>query len=415
MAELRILQIAHDHPDWTTGGTEIVAHDLARALDRRSGVSARFLAAGTRLHRPEAEPGSLQALGRDFVLITGAYDRFTMLRQDGIAWLDALSRAVQAARPDIVHLHGLDRLGAEIVPALRRMVPEARIVLTLHDYQAICANDGLLVTSDGGLCPGASPDRCRRCLPQIPAARHALRRAHLQAILSQVDVILSPSEFLFRRFLDWGIDPSRFRVLRNGVDPVTAPERLRYGPRSRFAVFGNLARHKGALVALAAAARLAVEGADLTLDLHGGLGWADEAFRSEFERALAAAAPVARHHGPYDRGQLAALMRGTDWVVVPSLWYENAPLVILEAQAAGRPVICAGIGGMAELVQDGINGLHVRPNDPAALAETLRRAALDADLWPRLAGATQPPLSHEAHVEEHLGLYRSLVSTRCAA
>lgn len=414
MSDLRILQIAHDHPEWTTGGTEIVARDLARALGQRPGVRARFLAAGTRLHRPDGTPGTLQALGQDFILMTGAYDRFTMLRQDGTDWIEALARVLDTVRPDIVHLHGLDRLGAEIVPALRRLAPEVRIVLTLHDYQAICAADGLMLTADGTPCPGASPDRCRRCLPGIPAARHALRRAHLMAVLSQVDVLLAPSAFLRHRMIDWGIEPSRIRLLPNGVEVSPEADLPRPGPRNRFGVFGNISWHKGTLVALAAAARLVRTGADLRLGLHGGLGWAEDTFRAEFADHLRAAAPVAQHLGPYDREQVARLMRGTDWIVVPSLWFENAPLVILEAQAAGRPVICSGIGAMADLVQDGVNGLHVPPGDPAALADTLARAAGDPELWSRLAAAVRPPLSHEAHVDAHLSLYRSLAA-RCLA
>lgn len=107
-------------------------------------------------------------------------------------------------------------------------------------------------------------------------------------------------------------------------------------------------------------------------------------------------------------------MADVDWVVVPSLWWENAPLVILEAQAAGRPVIASGIGGMAEMVKDGETGLLVPPGDAAALAEALRTAAGDADLWARLAAA-QPRTSHERFVDAHLDLYRSLLEGRHAA
>ena len=84
-------------------------------------------------------------------------------------------------------------------------------------------------------------------------------------------------------------------------------------------------------------------------------------------------------------------MRHADWIVVPSIWWENAPLVIHEARAAGRPVICSGIGGMAELVEDGVDGLHVPPGDAAALAETHARRATDPDLWARLAGRPRRP------------------------
>ncbi len=105
--------------------------------------------------------------------------------------------------------------------------------------------------------------------------------------------------------------------------------------RNRFAYFGNISRHKGVLVLLAAAARLQAEGADLRIALHGGLGMADPAFRQDFDAALRAAAPLAQHLGPYDRADVVRLMRQADWIVVPSVWWENAPLVIHEARAGG--------------------------------------------------------------------------------
>ena len=410
MSTLRILQVAHDHPDWTPGGTEIVARDLARALDARTGVAARFLVAATALHRPGAEPGTLGAHGPDLVLRTGAYDRFMIRRLDGTAWIDALATVLAEVRPDIVHLHGIDRLGAEIVPVLRRLAPDVRVVMTLHDYQTICANDGLMLTPDeGARCFGASADACRRCFPAQTAARHALRRAHLLAVLSGVDLFLAPSAFLRDRFVAWGLPPDRIRPMPNAVPVAAAPASDAPRPRrNRFAFFGTVARHKGVLVLLDAAARLARAGDDVTVTFHGGLGHADAAFRADFAERLAAAAPVAQHLGPYVRGDVAALMARTDWVVVPSLWWENAPLVIEEARTAGRPVIASGIGGMAERVADGIDGLHVPPGDAAALAETLR-AATDPALWRRLARASAPA-DHAAFVDSHLALYRSLLA-----
>lgn len=412
MTELRVLQIAHDHPDWTPGGTEIVARDLARALDARPGTTARLLVAATALQRPDAEPGSLGLLGADFVIRTGAYDRFMMNRLDGIDWTASVAAVLAEVRPDIVHLHGIDRLGAEIVPLVRRLAPQARLAMTLHDYQPICANDGLMLTTrDGARCHGASPDACRVCFPDQSAARHALRRAHLLAILRGIDLFIAPSAFLRDRYIAWGIEPGRIRLLPNAV-PSTSP-----GPtpdtarprRDRFAFFGNIAPHKGPLVLLAAAARLARTGSAATVGLHGGLGHADAKFRADFAAALAAAAPVAQHLGPYIRAEVGALMARADWIVMPSLWWENAPLVLEEARAAGRPVICSGIGGMAERVAHGIDGLHVPPGDAAALAETMAAAA-DPALWARLARRANAPADHAAFVDAHLALYRSLLA-----
>ena len=410
MSGISILQVAHDHPGWTPGGTEILAHGLARALDARTDIAARFLAAATTLQRPGAAPGSLGAHGTDFVLQTGAYDRFSMTRLDGQGWLSALDQVLATVRPDIVHLHGLDRIGAEVIPAVRRLAPSCRIVLTLHDYQLICPNEGLLLTTgEGARCRGAEPDRCRRCFPEPGAARHALRRAHLMALLANVDAFIAPSAFLRDRFVDWGLDADRITLVSNAVECTEGPaDRSPRSQRNRFAFFGNIARHKGALVLLDAAARLKEMDEKIRVSLHGGLGWADEGFREDFGVRLRNAAPIAQHFGPYDRGDVVRLMRHADWIVVPSIWWENAPLVILEARAAGRPVICSGIGGMAELVEDGVDGLHVPPGDAAALAETLRDAAADPNLWARLCAAVRPS-GYTDFVDAHVSLYRRLL------
>jgi hypothetical protein len=83
-------------------------------------------------------------------------------------------------------------------------------------------------------------------------------------------------------------------------------------------------------------------------------------------------------------------MADVDWVVVPSIWYENAPLVIQEAFQHGKPVICSDIGGMAEAVTDGVDGLHFRAGSAGALSDTLLRAATTPGLWSRWPPASAP-------------------------
>ncbi|WP_133260335.1 glycosyltransferase family 4 protein [Rhodovulum sp. BSW8] len=405
---MKILVICHDHPAFTDGGTEHAAHDLCRTLDARPGISARFLAASTSLTHPEVRPGSLHGIGRDLLLRTGAYDAFSMRRMDGTDWTGAVARVLETVEPDIVHLHGLDRIGAEIVPLIRRLRPAARLVLTLHDFQAICPADGLMLRRDGGLCTRPAADACRRCLPQIAVGAHALRKARLLAILDQIDAILAPSRDLRDRFVAWGLPAERIAVLPNAVAPLAPPATTARPRPNRFAYFGNLAPHKGVGVLLAAAADLAGRGADLRLALHGRLNHPAPEAEAAFAEGLAAAAPLARHLGPYDRDQVHGLMAEADWVVIPSLWYENAPLVALEAQRAGRPVICTAQGGLKELVRDGIDGLHVPRADPVALADRMEAVAADPALWARLSANLRPPPTLEDSARWHLDHYSRL-------
>ena len=402
---MRILMICHDHPAFTAGGTEHAAHDLCTTLDAMPGISARFLAVTTALTHPDIAPGTLHGRGPDLLLRTGRYDLLSMRRHDGTAWIAAIGKVLEMTAPDVVHLHGLDRIGAEIVPVLKRLRPSVRLVLTLHDYQLICPNEGLLLRHDGGLCARPDPDACRRCFPAIPSGRHALRKAHLQRILSQIDAFVAPSRDLRQRFVDWGLPAGRIAVLPNAVaGGAPRPARDRSRP-DRFAFFGNMARHKGTGVLLDAARRLRDRGAELRVSLHGQLLHAPDAATAALAAALEQAAPLAQHLGPYDRSEVPELMAQCDWVVVPSLWFENAPLVVLEARRAGRPVICSAVGGLSELVRDDIDGLHVPRGDAAALAETMAAVAGDRALWSRLAAAIVPPPEPGEAARRHLDLY----------
>ena len=108
------------------------------------------------------------------------------------------------------------------------------------------------------------------------------------------------------------------------------------------------------------------------------------------------------------------LMAGADWVVFPSTWWENAPLVINEAFQHGRPVICSGIGGAAELVRDGVNGLHAPVGDAAGLADVMRRAIEEPGLWQRLRQGVEPPAGIGESAARHRVLYDGLIRAAAA-
>jgi glycosyltransferase involved in cell wall biosynthesis len=97
-----------------------------------------------------------------------------------------------------------------------------------------------------------------------------------------------------------------------------------------------------------------------------------------------------------------------DAVLIPSIWWENSPVVIQEALRARMPVICSDIGGMAEKVRDGIDGFHFPVGHSMALAALLKRLAGDRQVLTSIARTMQMPATTEQATEAHLALFRRL-------
>jgi glycosyltransferase involved in cell wall biosynthesis len=411
---MRILFLLHAHPDLQAGGTEIFSRDLFRALRRDPAVDGTFLA-GTAAHQRPQSPGTpFQAVGNaedELLLWSGGFDPFFMSQIDLHGVAPSLATLLAEQQPDVVHIHHLMALGVEIVGLIRRVLPRVPIVMTLHDYYAICANDGQMVTTGGALCHQASPDACRRCFPERGLTDFRLRDLHIRGALAQVDHFIAPSRFLRDRYVAFGLPAERISVVPNGLPELVSAPLRKADRRDQFGFFGHINRFKGATVALDASARLSRAGVAHGLALHGGTDHQAPETIARF-RAACEAAPDATYAGPYRRAEMAGLVAGADWVVFPSEWWENAPLVINEAFAHRRPVICSAIGGAAELVQDGVNGLHVRVGDGAALAAAMRRAIEEPGLWERLVTGIEPPPSIADTAAQHRVLYAALLAQR---
>jgi glycosyltransferase involved in cell wall biosynthesis len=161
---------------------------------------------------------------------------------------------------------------------------------------------------------------------------------------------------------------------------------------------------------------LAASGPAAHLWLHGSnLDLQHSEYQQEFNRLVGETRDRVTLAGPYQHADLPGLMASVDWVVVPSIWWENSPLVIQEAFFHGRPVICSDIGGMAEKVTDGVNGLHFRARDAVALAETIERAVATNELWEKLRKGIPNVHRMEAHVETLGRVYKDLLRQKAAA
>ncbi len=405
----RVLIASHGHPELSKGGAENAAFHLFEGL-RGRGAEAWFLGCG----RPAGQGGELTITQpfseREFLYAPGPFNWFNFANRDPRLPRE-LMRLLTELRPDIVHFHHYAVLGVEAFEIVRRTLPAARIVLTLHEFLAICHHFGQMVTRpDLHLCRRATDARCAACFPDIPPGDFFLRRRYVQGFFERVDQFVAPSAFLAERYVQWGAPAGRMAVLENVLPAAPRPAASRpRGEALLVGFFGQISKLKGIAVLLGAAEALAAEGCTgVNFAVFGDASAQPEVFRTEVEKRLAAAGANVSFYGAYEQGEVDALMARVDAVLMPSIWWENAPLVIEEALRARRPILCSDIGGMAEKVRDGIDGFHFRAGSSLALAELLKRLAADRELLAGIAATMRDPATPERTVDAHLDLYRRL-------
>lgn len=420
---MRVLIISHGHPEFSIGGAEVASYNLHTGLNTLGGIESHYLARiGPPVvrHRDTAFL-SLRQKARELLFFTNDYDHFRLSNRRLEDLEGDLARYLRDLKPDVVHFHHFMGLGLECLYLVRKLFPHVPIILTLHEYLAICHHHGqMLKTSRGSLCQRASPAECNLCFPSIPPGDFLKREVFIKTFFDLVDQFISPSDFLIDRFVEWGIPRNKLLMLENGlrIETIAPPRPLgRNGRRNRFAFFGQITRFKGVHVLLDAVARVpeAVWGDDSTLSIFGGnLENQPESFQAEFQSLVEAAGRRVRFYGSYRASELAGLMRDIDWVVVPSIWWENSPLVIQEAFAHGRPVICSNIGGMAEKVRPNIDGLHFRAGSAEDLVDRFSEALTSPGLWDRLRANARPSLLIDSAARQHLQVYQTLLSEKAA-
>jgi glycosyltransferase involved in cell wall biosynthesis len=418
---MRVLVVSHGHPSFSIGGAEIASHNLFQGLNQLPEVEAFYLArAAHPVARHRQTPlMSLRQGARETFLWADDYDHALLSNQATDDLSGAFRRYLLDVRPDIVHFHHFIGLGVEALWEVRRTLPDAAIVVTFHEYLSICMHHGQMVkTQKKRLCNRASPAECHACFPDLSPSRFLERELFLKTHLGFADAFVSPSHFLIDRYVKWGLPADKFTMLENGIDlsTIAAPRPVPPGGRrSRFGFFGQITEFKGVAVLLDAIGRVAddVWGDDAALCVFGGnLENQPEAFQKSFEDLIAKAGRRAKFYGSYGADDLPNLMRQVDWVVVPSIWWENSPLVIQEAFLHGRPLLTSDIGGMKEKITDDVNGLHFRVGSAEDLADKMTSVLGDPEAWERLRAGAPKPIGHDEAARQHLALYRSLASAQ---
>jgi glycosyltransferase involved in cell wall biosynthesis len=418
--KLRVLVCSHSHPKITHGGAEIAAFRLFSELDATPGTEAWFLGCNTLAGMERDGIALTQPFSaREYVYCTGGqFDWFRFANGDA-RFPGELEALLAELRPDIVHLHHYVNYGVEMLLTIRRTLPQARIVVTLHEYLAICNHFGQMVKRGHfSLCDHAGLQACHGCYPEHDAADFFMRERYIKLFFDHVDHFVSPSRFLADRYIAWGLSRERISVIENITAPVTdGSASAGHGAGSadhaplRIGFFGQISKLKGIGVLLEAAAILAEDATrKISFDIFGDYKGQPAPFQEEFLAQLERVSRNVNYRGAYRQDRVDRLMGGMDAVLVPSIWWENSPVVIQEAFRNNRPVLCSDIGGMAEKVRDGIDGYHFSVGSGLELSYLLIRLHDDRALLKALRQTMRVPPTAADVLDDHLSLYAALAS-----
>lgn len=275
-------------------------------------------------------------------------------------------------QPDVVHLHNIYH---QLSPSVLRPIARAGIpaFLTLHDYKLVCPTYQFL--DHGSICTacvtqGPMTAARRRCkdgafAPSAIAAVEVSLHRRL-GLYSDVAAFICPSEFLRSQVAEAGVAPDRLVQVNNFTDLTVRPRGADSGGPAVFA--GRLSHEKGVDVLIDAIGVLAAELPSEVLLRVAGDGPLREALTAQAERV---APGRIEFLGRLPREELVEVMRSASVAVIPSRWLENMPLSVLEAAALGLPVVGSALGGLIELIDDGVTGALVPAESPSALAAAM--------------------------------------------
>ena len=442
---MRIVFVVHTFfPNWNAG-TEVYARSLARKVVE-NGHEALIVC-----YEPPAPHDAFEGIRVFDTVYEGLpVHRISFHKRHQWSHLadyydpnmeELLFRYFSTAKPDVVHVvHAMHLTTASIWAAKRLRLP---VVATATDFWSICPTFQL-VRWDESLCGGPNALACLACTGQdvagtwprrlagnklssailapvitalaaVPVDRApwlasllwlSHRRRWMKTALSQVDVLVSPTSNTRRLLAKTGLKPAEMRECSFGLEdhaPQPAAAQQRTGVL-RLGYVGTFRHSKGVHVLLEAMRRLPSD--KIQLAVYGTPGHFPE--YDERLRELASGMENVSFRGTFPNEKLPEVFAGFDALVIPSLWHENSPLVLLSAFALKTPVVASRVGSLAEMVDHGKNGLLFTMGDAGSLAGQLKMLIAQPELIDRLRAGMPVVKTMDQNAEEMLGVYSRL-------
>ncbi len=391
-----------------SGGGTVVPRLAAKELARRGWDVTVFHAAvppvpgAGAYHVAEWEEDGVRLLGVHNRR-HGLWDREHPLRElDDPPITAAYAAALDRLQPDVVHFHNLHNLGAALIDqTAARGIPS---YFTTHNYWLVCPR-AYLQTGEASICAGPGDGaRCATCVGVRDGEGHKRRLGGIRARATRgLTGVLAVSGAVRTTLLGAGYAPELVDVVRQGMPHDMdiweglgrdrAPGRAA-GPDAPLTVafVGSAYPHKGPQLLVEAAQRCA---ADVRVQIHGEV---PDAFRAEL---------LSRDHrgvvelcGAFRASEMERVLAGVDVAALPSVWWDCAPLVAAECLAGRVPLLVPRLGGLAEAVRDGVDGLIFDALSVQDLAAKLDRVASEPGLLERLQAGIEPPRAFSSYVDE---------------
>jgi glycosyltransferase involved in cell wall biosynthesis len=275
-----------------------------------------------------------------------------------------LKRWIREIAPDVIHIHHNYYFTNSVLLACKGKLP---VLQTVHDHRMICPT-GIGAYPGGEPCTYPFGWRCyhERCIPLNEYLVEFFPRRLERLLIKKIGVnLLVPSLDLKNKLERYGL---RAHLLRHYVDLSRYPYKTSNPKGNRILFVGRLQEEKGLSVLIHAFEQVCKRVSDAKLDIVG-CGPEEKKYQN-MVRSCRLEKKVL-FHGFSEEHQLPSYYKKANMVVLPSVCIENSPLVLLEAMAAGRPIIGTRIGGIPEMIMEGENGFLVRPGDPKGLTERL--------------------------------------------
>lgn len=401
------------------GGAEIYTLRMSLAL-RQSGHEAVVLCGSIspsgRMEVATREE-TLQGIPVTRLIIRAKHSTRYTVHPEVLEWGHSWLRTI---RPDVIYCGLFWHLGAVLHAAHEEAIP---FFLITHSYDLFCARM-VLIQGDGRRCDGtAGRFKCADCqfpgsglsariltyaLDRGGAAARAAARAVGMGRSREVDLqllwemrrltrwirlhaagIIAPSEFTRQLHQRNGYPSEKLHCLPTGLDPALFSRSSRTGPLRTISYVGRLQPLKGVRDFLEAFLHLPKETA-IEFRIYGDADHPHHRLYADELKKMAVNDPRVRWMGMVSPDTVPGVLHETDLLVLPSLT-EVSPVSIQEALACGVPVLASAVGGIPELVKDGVNGLLFPPGDAAAIQRSLSRLLDEHGLLDRLRqGATLP-------------------------